>query len=290
MAERLHLSRYIRFVRMKTGSASLPQRRRARVLAWMQITLVITLAITLVIILAADLHNTSRMDFYLSLVAGLLVVVFSALILNFGGRYLWSASITVFCAFFGPWMSILFDPLVLKTDFVPLVYLALSILLCSFFLKVSYTIALALIQSIGLLFLIRLNPMLRSINWPSLYAFIFLISVVGIVASVVSEYDLKQINEQTTLLQQTGEELRRDIAERKRMEEERVKTIADLQQAIGEIKTLSGLIPICASCKKIRNDDGYYESVEHYIKEHSTADFTHSICDECMIKLYPGIS
>jgi hypothetical protein len=62
-----------------------------------------------------------------------------------------------------------------------------------------------------------------------------------------------------------------------------------LQKALAEVKTISGLIPICASCKKIRNDKGFYESVEHYIKEHSTADFTHGICEECVAKLYPDL-
>ncbi|MBI5749758.1 MAG: PAS domain S-box protein [Nitrospinae bacterium] len=66
-----------------------------------------------------------------------------------------------------------------------------------------------------------------------------------------------------------------DITERKRAEE--------------EIKTLKGLIPICASCKKIRNDKGYWERIESYIRKHSDAEFTHTICPECAKKLYPDI-
>lgn len=62
-----------------------------------------------------------------------------------------------------------------------------------------------------------------------------------------------------------------------------------LQKSLAEVKTISGLLPICASCKKIRNGKGYFESVEGYIREHSTADFTHTICDECMVKLYPDL-
>jgi PAS domain S-box-containing protein len=78
-----------------------------------------------------------------------------------------------------------------------------------------------------------------------------------------------------------------DITERKRMEEEREKLISELQKALSKVKKLSGLLPICASCKKIRNDDGYWEQIEGYIKDHSEAEFSHGICPECIKKLYP---
>ncbi len=55
------------------------------------------------------------------------------------------------------------------------------------------------------------------------------------------------------------------------------------------MKTLSGLLPICASCKKIRNDKGYWQAIEGYIGEHSEAEFTHGICPVCVKKLYPDI-
>jgi hypothetical protein len=64
------------------------------------------------------------------------------------------------------------------------------------------------------------------------------------------------------------------------------KTI-ELQDALNQVKMLKGLIPICASCKKIRDDKGYWESVEQYISAHSEAQFTHGICPDCMHKLYP---
>ncbi len=60
----------------------------------------------------------------------------------------------------------------------------------------------------------------------------------------------------------------------------------ELQKALASIKILQGLIPICASCKKIRNDKGYWEHLETYIHDHSEADFTHGICPECVKKLY----
>jgi len=67
----------------------------------------------------------------------------------------------------------------------------------------------------------------------------------------------------------------------------RLRLIEKLQTALDEIKTLKGLIPICASCKKVRTDSGYWEQIEGYISEHSDAEFTHSICPACMKKLYP---
>jgi PAS domain S-box-containing protein len=81
----------------------------------------------------------------------------------------------------------------------------------------------------------------------------------------------------------------RDITDRKRVEAEREKIISELQNALSRIKTLSGLLPICASCKKIRNDEGYWEQIELYIRDRSEAEFSHGICPECAIKLYPEL-
>jgi hypothetical protein len=78
-----------------------------------------------------------------------------------------------------------------------------------------------------------------------------------------------------------------DITEHKQAEEERERLILELQEALSQVKTLSGLLPICASCKKIRNDEGYWEQMEIYISEHSEVDFSHGICPECAQKLYP---
>lgn len=79
----------------------------------------------------------------------------------------------------------------------------------------------------------------------------------------------------------------RDITRRKKLEIAREELITKLQQALSEVKTLSGMLPICASCKKIRNDKGYWEQIEHYIGERSKAEFSHGICPDCVKKLYP---
>jgi len=78
-----------------------------------------------------------------------------------------------------------------------------------------------------------------------------------------------------------------DITVRKQIEKEREKLIDELQNALSEIKTLSGLLPICSHCKKIRDDKGYWNQIEGYIQEHSEAKFSHSICQECAKKYYP---
>ena len=78
--------------------------------------------------------------------------------------------------------------------------------------------------------------------------------------------------------------------ERKQAEMEREKLIAELKKALDQVKTLSGMIPICASCKKVRNDGGYWQQVEDYLSKHSNVDFTHSLCPDCVKKLYPNLS
>jgi PAS domain S-box-containing protein len=81
-----------------------------------------------------------------------------------------------------------------------------------------------------------------------------------------------------------------DITERKRIEEEKERLIIELQHALAQVKKLSGFIPICASCKKIRDDKGYWRQVEEYIRDHSEAEFSHGICPDCMRSLYPEIA
>jgi PAS domain-containing protein len=82
----------------------------------------------------------------------------------------------------------------------------------------------------------------------------------------------------------------RDVSLQRMAEEERDRLIAELQSALAEVKTLSGLLPICASCKKIRDDNGYWQTLEKYLQEHSDAQLTHGICDDCISKLYPDLS
>jgi len=81
-----------------------------------------------------------------------------------------------------------------------------------------------------------------------------------------------------------------EITDRKEAEREKEKLIKKLQNALSEIKTLQGILPICAECKKIRDDQGYWYQIEKYIHDHSDAEFSHSICPDCAKKLYPNIN
>jgi PAS domain S-box-containing protein len=79
----------------------------------------------------------------------------------------------------------------------------------------------------------------------------------------------------------------RDITERRRLQQERERLITELQQALAEVKELSGLLPICAGCKKIRDDRGYWNQIESYIVARSKAQFTHGLCPECVKTYFP---
>ncbi len=80
-----------------------------------------------------------------------------------------------------------------------------------------------------------------------------------------------------------------DISERKRIEEERERLINEREKAIAEVKVLKGFLPICAACKKIRDDKGYWNQIEDYIGSHSEAEFTHGMCPSCMKEYYPEL-
>ncbi len=69
--------------------------------------------------------------------------------------------------------------------------------------------------------------------------------------------------------------------------QEREQLLEELKTALADVKKLSGLLPICASCKKIRDDKGYWTQIETYIQNHSEAEFTHGLCEDCIQRLYP---
>jgi len=82
----------------------------------------------------------------------------------------------------------------------------------------------------------------------------------------------------------------RDISKRKELENEREALVNELEKALEQVKTLQGLIPICSSCHKIRDDNGFWQRLEEYIEAHSEAEFSHGICPDCMKTLYPRVS
>ncbi len=80
-----------------------------------------------------------------------------------------------------------------------------------------------------------------------------------------------------------------DVTQQHLLEKEKERLIGELRENLAKVKTLSGLLPICASCKKVRDDSGYWHQIESYISKHSDAEFTHGLCRDCQVKLYPEL-
>ena len=113
------------------------------------------------------------------------------------------------------------------------------------------------------------------------YVLMIVLPMVFIILVVGLWYLRREVAEKTL-------NLRQEIVERKTIQAERENLISDLQKALDDVKTLGGLLPICASCKKIRDDKGYWNQIELYIKANSNAEFSHSICPDCAKALYPN--
>jgi hypothetical protein len=77
--------------------------------------------------------------------------------------------------------------------------------------------------------------------------------------------------------------------QRKMIEESREQAVFEREKALEELKILKGILSICSSCKRIRDENGYWKRIETFIREHSEADFSHSLCEECALKLYPDL-
>jgi hypothetical protein len=106
-------------------------------------------------------------------------------------------------------------------------------------------------------------------------------------ARVSGESEVELLESLKRVTNETIESIDREITERKQMEKERENLISELQEALATIKTLQGIVPICSYCKKIRDDQGYWNQLEAYISDHSKAEFSHCMCPECAKKLYP---
>jgi hypothetical protein len=96
-----------------------------------------------------------------------------------------------------------------------------------------------------------------------------------------------QIGENLCFIMLNSERLESELVEAKTTLSS---TVQELERALGEVKTLTGLLPICAHCKNVRDDQGYWRAVEHFIEEHSEAQFSHGICPDCLQKLYPELA
>lgn len=90
-------------------------------------------------------------------------------------------------------------------------------------------------------------------------------------------------------LEENGRQLSDALEQRNREAEEKGRLIRELEAALSKVRTLSGLLPICSSCKNIRDDQGYWTQMEAYISDHSEAEFSHSMCPPCAARLYPEV-
>lgn len=135
-----------------------------------------------------------------------------------------------------------------------------------------------------------LRAMLREEFWESVLigSYFLLLVLPFIFAFLRYNRDLRvahrELTRQSLILEQMVEERTADLQEAKAKAES---LVTELQHALSEVKKLSGLLPICSHCKKVRDDQGYWNQIEEYIRDHSEARFSHGICPECMKKYYP---
>ena len=152
--------------------------RSASNLLVFQFTYLVLISAT--ILLTVIVNHSKQLLLYMLLLGGLFVVIFFSLLLNLLGKYRAASCLTAPCMVIGPWLSILLDPTVLAGDFVPLIYVAMSIQLCSILLRERMTIIIAAIQLVAVVTLISTTPALQQINWPSLVTFIVSTAVIGV--------------------------------------------------------------------------------------------------------------
>ncbi len=107
------------------------------------------------------------------------------------------------------------------------------------------------------------------------------------VPNINEENEIGEMARAVDVFRETALELDKNVIALEKASAEREELIKELQETLNEIETLRGILPICSFCKNIRNDEGYYEEIESYIKHHSKADFSHTICPVCMKKHYP---
>lgn len=148
------------------------------------------------IVLVICVNEGARLWLYLLLVGTITVVNSVGLFCNFHGNLRAATVLTTICVVLGPWASILIDPAVRAGDFIPLIYVGMSIQLSSFLLKTRATIIISIIQIFGIITVIITNPAFRAINWPSILAFIVFTSVIGILYGYYNRKQLVEIETQ----------------------------------------------------------------------------------------------
>lgn len=137
-------------------------------------------------------------------------------------------------------------------------------------------------------------------GWPNVYEYhieaILRYVTVYVIVSIIAywfEY-LRQrywakLEEKNRELQEKHKLLIAQVADRMKAEKDKEKLIEELQEALENVEQLKGFLPICASCRKIRDDQGYWNQIDTYLRTHSELKFSHSICPDCTRKLYPNV-
>lgn len=124
---------------------------------------------------------------------------------------------------------------------------------------------------------------------------LFLFSIFGILFTWLAFFggfvsDLRRrLRVQNLEIQRANEEIRKEVEHRKKAEAEKDRLLEELREALARVKTLKGLVPICAWCKKIRDDTGYWQQLEAYLRDHSEAELSHGICPECASRFSMGL-
>ncbi len=179
--------------------------RRALILLGIQITLLFLLSATAVIV--AIVNNSDRRVLYLALVLSLLALIVTALMFSLTGKYKVSAWLTTISVQLGPWVAILLDNSIKEGDFVPLIYITLSILLCSILLSEKATLLIAVVQLFSLAALVLSSPHLMVFNWVSLIVFVVFIATLGIVSSFIIRKQMEQLSRNIEQRKKTEKEI-----------------------------------------------------------------------------------
>jgi diguanylate cyclase (GGDEF)-like protein len=190
----------LRLLTQPAASLSVVDRRRAHLLAWLLLVMILLTVTGLLLVLIVNPPGSPRRGEYVRLILLLLALFGLAYGLNRTGHYQLSAVLTILCAVCGPWGSLVVDPSVVQGDFVPLTYVIISILLSSILLQPLFTILLVVLQLAALMLVARLSPA-APINWPSLLALVSFTSVLSILVNLIGQRDLEQIERQTRELE-----------------------------------------------------------------------------------------
>ncbi|WP_129677519.1 GGDEF domain-containing protein [Candidatus Chloroploca sp. Khr17] len=179
---------------------SKPTSRQIRMLEWLQGFIIVLLILTLILVFTTSYENVDRGNNYEGLIIFLILIMSFNYRFNQKGKYYLSALSTIAITILASWFPLIFDPNVIQGDVVPLTYVTISILLSSLLLPPAITIAVAAFQWLGLVFVSIYVSSMASVNWASFLVYIFMSSVLGILANIIQQRDMAHIDYQSEQL------------------------------------------------------------------------------------------